>query len=132
MNEKIAIVKGDKNIRSEKKTAEVLNEFFSNVVTNLNQIYQTSENISHLVIKAIVKCRAHPSVIAIKGNCISKSNFNFLFVEKVDILKEIKMLQSNKVIQNADISSKLIKDNAEIFAGFIFISALNSLFSHRN
>ena len=71
LNEKIAIVKGDKNIRSEKKTAKVLNEFFSNVVTNLNQIYQTSENISHLVIKAIVKCRAHPNVIAIKGNCIS-------------------------------------------------------------
>ena len=38
--------------------------------------------------------RAHPSVIAIKENCTYKCNFNFAFVEKVDILKEIKMLQS--------------------------------------
>ena len=102
-----------------------MNEFFSNVVTNLNipefnQIDRTSENISDPVIKAIVKYRTHPSIIAIKGNCTSKSNFNFLFVEKVDILKEIKMLQSNKVAQNTDIPTKLIKDNADIFAEFIF------------
>ena len=104
-----------------------MNEFFSNVVTNLNipqfnQIYQTSENISDPVIKAILKYRAHPSTIAIKENCASKSDFNFSFVEKVDILKEIKMLQSNKATQNTDIPTKLIKDNADIFAQFIFVS----------
>ena len=102
-----------------------MNEFFSNVVTNLNipqfnQIDRTSENISDPVIKAIVKYRAHPSIITIKENCPSKSNFNFN--EKVDILKEIKMLQSNKATQNTDIPTKLIKDNADIFAEFIFIS----------
>ena len=58
-NEKITIVEGDKIIRSDKETAKVLNEFFSNVVTNLNipqfnQIDQTSKNISDPVIKAIV------------------------------------------------------------------------------
>ena len=126
-NEKITIVEGDKIIRSDKETAKVLNEFFSNVVTNLNipqfnQIDRTSENIRDPVIKAIVKYRAHPSIIAIKENCASKSNFNFSFVEKVDILKEIKMLQSNKATQNTDIPTKLIKDNADIFAEFIFIS----------
>ena len=35
-NEKIRIVEGDKIIRSDKETAKDLNEFFSNVVTNLN------------------------------------------------------------------------------------------------
>ena len=69
-----------------------------------------------------MKYRAHPSVIAIKENCTSKSNFNFLFVEKVDIVKEIKMLQSNKATQNTDIPTKLIKNNADIFAEFIFLS----------
>ena len=67
-----------------------MNEFFSNVVTNLNipqfnQIDRTSENISDPVIKAMVKYRAHPSATAIKENCISKSNFNFSFVEKVEM-----------------------------------------------
>ena len=74
------------------------------------------------MIKAIVKYRAYPSIIAIKENCTSKSNFNFSFFEKVDILKEIKMLQSNKATQNTDIPTKLIKDNADIFAEFVFIS----------
>ena len=66
--------------------------------------------------------RAHQSVIKIKENCTFKSNFNFSFVEKVDILKEIKMLQSNKATQNADIPTKLIKDNADIFREFVFTS----------
>ena len=100
---------------------------FSNVVTNLNipqfnQIDRTSENISDPVIKAIVKNRAHPSVIEIKENCTSKSNFNFSFVEKVDILKEIKMLKSNKATQNTKIPTKLVKHNAVIFMDFFFTS----------
>ena len=67
-----------------------------------------------------MKYRAHPSVTVIKENCTSKSNFNFSFVEKVDILKEIKMLQSNKATKNTDIPTKLIKDNADIFAEIVF------------
>ena len=35
-NEKITIAEGDKIIMSDKETAKVLNEFFSNVVNNLN------------------------------------------------------------------------------------------------
>ena len=100
-----------------------MNKFFSNVLVNFNipqfnQIDRTSENISDPVIKAMVKYRAHPSATAIKENCISKSNFNFSFVEKVDILKKIKMLQLNKATHNTDIPTKLIKDNADIFADF--------------
>ena len=65
----------------------------------------------------------------------SEPNFNFLFVEKVDVLKEIKMLQSNKALQNTNIPTKLIKGNADIFANFVLsasISALNNLLPHRN
>ena len=69
-----------------------------------------------------MKYRAHPIIIAIKENCSSKSNFNSSFVEKVDILNEIKMLQSNKATQNTDIPTTLIKGNADIFAEFVFIS----------
>ena len=69
-----------------------------------------------------MKYRAYSSVNAIKENCTSKSNFNFSFVEKVEILKEIKMLQSNEATQNTDIPTKLIKDNVDIFAEFVFTS----------
>ena len=103
-----------------------MNPFF-NVVTSLNipqfnKIDRPSENISDAVIKGIVKCRADPSIIAIKENCFSKPNFSFLVVEIVDIRKEIKMLQSNKATQNTDILTKLIKDNADFFAKFVFVS----------
>ena len=104
-------------------------------ISQFNQIHRTAENISDPVIKAIVKYKAHPSVIAIKETCTSKSNFNFWFAEKVDILKEIKMLQSNKATQNTDIPTKLIKGNADILQNLFLpasISALNSLFSDRN
>ena len=69
-----------------------------------------------------MKYRAYTSIIAIKEIFTSKSNFNVSFVEKVDILKEIKMFQSNKVTQNTDIPTNLTKDNAGIFPKFIFIS----------
>ena len=57
-----------------------------------------------------------------KESCTSKFNFNFSFVEKVDVMKEIKMLESNKTTQNTDIPTKLIKDNTDIFAELVFIS----------
>ena len=90
-NEKITTVAGDKIIEKDKGTAKILSEFFYNIVTNFNipqfnQIDLASEKTSDPVIKIIVKYRAHSSVIAVKGNCTSKSNFDFLFVDKGDIL----------------------------------------------
>ena len=72
-----------------RKTAKLFNKFFSNIVTNLNisQFNKTDlmfEKLSDPVINAIVKCRAHPSIVAIKEKCTSKSKFNFSFHEKAD------------------------------------------------
>ena len=79
--------------------------------------------------RTTVKYRAHPSIIAIKENCNSSTPFNFSFVDKEDILKEIKNLTANKAIQNTDIPTKLIKENSDIFADFI-VENLNDSFSH--
>ena len=68
-----------------------------------------------------------PVIQSLKLLCTSKSNFNFSFVEKVDTLKEIITSQSNKATKNTDITTKLIEDNEDILAGFIFIS-LNKRF----
>ena len=82
-----------------------------------------------------MKYKAHPSITT-KESCFSKYNFNISLVEKLDIVKEIKMLQSNKASQNTDkVLTKLIKGNTDIFTNF-FLSAstspLNSLLSHGN
>ena len=46
--------------------------------------------------KAVVKDRAHPSIIAVKKNGASDTRFNFLFEGKEDILKERMSLQTSK------------------------------------
>ena len=98
-----------------------MNSFLmSQPVLAFHNLIKLTKNISDAV--NIVKYRAHPSVIAIKENCTSKYNFDFSFVEKVVILTEIKMLQSNEAIQNTDIPIKSIKENADIFARFVFTS----------
>ena len=45
---------------------------------------------------------------------------SFSFIEENDILKEIKNLQINKDTQGSDISTKLIKNNSDLFVDFIF------------
>ena len=111
--------------KNDKETANVLNNFFFTVIQNL-KIPQYKEqdpmsaSISDPVTRAIVKYRAHPSIIAINENCNSSARFNFSFIDKEDILKEIKSLKANKATQNTDIPTKLIKENPNIFADFIF------------
>ena len=120
--------------KNDKETVKVLNNFFSTIFQNL-KIPQYKEQdlisayISDLVMRAIFKYRTHPSIIAIKENFNSSTPFNFLFVDKEDILKEIKNLKANKATQNTDITTKLIKENSDIFADFIFEN-LNDSISH--
>ena len=71
------------------------------------------------MVGAILKYRTHPSIIAIKENCNSSTRFNFSFVDKKD-MKEIKNLKPNKATQITDVPTKLIKENSDIFADFIF------------
>ena len=115
--------KGTKISKNDKATAKVLNNLFSTIIQNL-KIPQYKEkdlisaSISDPVMRGIIKYRAHPSIISIKENCHSSRHFNFLFVDKEDILKEIKKLKANKTTQNPDISTNF--ENSSIFADFFF------------
>ena len=118
-NEKINIIENDE------KTATVLNNFFSNInaslnISQYNETEPVSQNINDPLIAAIIKYRSHPSIVAIKDKCNSDLHFNFSFVEYDEIMKEINILKTNKATQNTDIPTKLIKENSDIFADFIF------------
>ena len=78
------------------------------------------ENINDPLLKAIVRYRNHPSIVAIKKFCNSKPHFSFKTVQKEEILKELNNLNINKATQNTDIPTKIIKENSDIFGGFIF------------
>ena len=113
-SKKITLVEGTKILKNDKETAKVLNNFFSTIIQNL-KILQYKEqdpiyaSISDPVMREIIKYKAHSSIIAIKKNYNSSTLFNFSIAHKEDILKEIKNLKANKVTQNTDIPTKLIK-----------------------
>ena len=69
------------------------------------------ENIIDPFLKAIDRYRHHPSILAIKKFCNSKSHFLFKNVQKEEILKELNNLKINKATQNTDIPTKIITEN---------------------
>ena len=73
------------------------------------------ENINDPLLKAFVRYRNHPSIVAIKKFCSSKSHFSFKNVQKEEILKELNNLNINKTTQNTSIPTKIIKENSDIF-----------------
>ena len=124
-NERITLIENDEIIETERGTAKVLNAYFSNIVQNLDiQQYNVDdlicENINDQLLQAIVRYRNHPSIVAIKKFCSSKSHFSFKNVQKEESLKELNNLNINKATQNTDIPTKIIKENSEIFGDFIF------------
>ena len=78
------------------------------------------ENINDPLLKAIVRYQNHPSIVAIKKFCDSKSHFSFKNVQNEKILKELNNLNINKATQKTDIPTKIIKENSDIFGDFIF------------
>ena len=129
-NEKISLVEGDDIVKTEKETATILNNFFSNIVKKLEiEPYETNDNIfqniSDPVLQAIIRYRDHPSITAINKKCDASSHFTFPKVSEEDILKEISNLKVNKATQGTDIPTKIIKENSDIFGEFI-LSNINS------
>ena len=77
-NEKITLVERDNIVENDKKTANVFNDFFSNIITNLGIPHYiegepVSQNIDDTLMKAIIKYRLRPSIIAIKENVFQVS-----------------------------------------------------------
>ena len=68
-------------MRSESETAEVLNNFFSNIVKNLKipgykNLNSNIENIKDPVFRAVLRFKKHASIIAIKEK-LKKDKISF-------------------------------------------------------
>ena len=79
------------------------------------------ENVADPIVKLILKYRDHPSILAIGEVCKEKSDSPFLFtgIDKEEILKEILNLDTSKACQDTDVPTKILKENADIFADFL-------------
>ena len=94
-NEKITLVEQSNIVENDIKTATIFNDFFSYIITNLGipqyiEGEPISQNINDPLMKAIVKYRLHPSIIAIKEKCVSSFPFSFSQVERDEIYKRNK------------------------------------------
>ena len=96
-----------------------LNDFFSNVVSNLNiPSYEdpsvNPDQFEDPVLKANERYKYHQSIKAIKENNLNKT-FTFQTISRSDIKKEILRLDNAKAIQESDILIKITKQNVDIF-----------------
>ena len=100
-NERITLIENDETIKTEKGAAKVLNAFFSIIDQNLD-IHQYNlddsicKNINDPLLRAIVRYQNHPSIVAMKKFCNSKTHFSFKNVQKEEILKELNNLNKQQ------------------------------------
>ena len=70
--------------------------------------------------KGILEYKNHPSIIAIQNNFKNQVKFAFEEMDLASIEKEIHNLKINKTSQSSDIPTKIIKENFDIFAEFLW------------
>ena len=118
-------MKRGKKISKEGEVAITLNDFFSNIVKNFN-VSEHNENtlhhrfFNHPTLKAFLKYKNYPSILTTRCATKHLSNFYFSEVDKKYVIKEIKNLKTNKVVQDLDITVNILKENADFFAEQIF------------
>ena len=131
LNEKIIIVENDEIISNDKEVAEVLN---TNIVSNLNiPEYPVNDpfidNINDPILKAIFKCKNHPSIKGIEKVSKLDKLFNFNKVDKEEVFKEIIGLDASKASQDTDVPTKIIKETADLFTYFV-LPSVNASFDN--
>ena len=77
--------------------------------------------------KAIMKYRCHPSIIAIKEKCNSNFSFSFSQVERDEIMKEISRLISIKQHKAQKYPQNLLK-KTQIFLEILFLKTTTIAF----
>ena len=101
--ESITLVKDDEIISDSQKVAELFNNFFANIVTELNLAIDEDllENVDHIrnpITKATEKYKNHPSVKLISEK-YDKNIFSFEYISFEQIEKEIRKLDTKKLVR---------------------------------
>ena len=106
-------------MKKDLETAKVLSNFFCNILQNLDisrflNDKPLASNTNDATLKAILKYRKHPSIIAIQNKCKDNGSFNFIEVDQKQIEKKKLKLDVNKASQSSNIPMK-IKKNLQYF-----------------
>ena len=134
---KITLIEDENLVSDNVEVANCVNNFFSNIVKNLEiPKYGVEDDLhvnmnSHPTFKAVFKYKNYPSIISIRHFRHQVSNFHFSCIDKNTIAKEIRGLRTTKASQDNDLPAKILKENADYFAEFICIQFNNSVNSSK-
>ena len=126
--DRIHLTENGEVVKTELETAETLNNFFGNVMKNLiipkySEYDPSIDRVESRTIRAILKYRNHPSILAIRER--KKAQISFCFKVSIEeIQKEILNLKNKKASQKSDIPTTIIKENSDIY-GKVLCSVIN-------
>ena len=110
------------NLRENTACAEILNNFFSHSVKNLDinrDLYTNNDtNLDDPIENIIERFKTHPSVVRIWEKGYKTNNFSFHIVPQSDVYRVIKNIGS-KAYQKDNIPPKVLSDNADVLSSFI-------------
>ena len=111
----IKLVEGDKLPQDHSEVAEELNHFFKEVVwtlyVNENSYINNPDsiNFSDLIEKAISKYKIYPSISLINDKIVNQDKFSFKPISKLDIDKEVQLINPKKASASESIPPKILK-----------------------
>ena len=101
--EKITLIENENLVSDDAEAANCLNNFFFNIVKNLEIPKYTVEDDMHLnmnshpIFKAVFKYKYYPSIISIRRFRHQVLNFHFSCIDKNTVLKETRGLSTTKI-----------------------------------
>ena len=131
-HDKIILVEDDEILSENEQISESLNNFFADVIINLNipQYEDPTSNTNGIddpVSRAIEKYKNYPSIKHIKTNNENNVSFRFQQIQAIEAEKELNKLDCSKALQDLDILTELIKDNIDIFVPVLLTEFNESL-----
>ena len=133
--ESITLVQNDSIVSNDNEVANIFNEYFSNLVEGLN-LHAPENLVNHYckgedpISSTILKYQNHPSITATKKIHLLNI-FSFKNASISDIKKGSQNLYTSKATQKSDLPTKIIKENFDMLAPFLF-GSVNSFIDWSN
>ena len=96
------------------------------MIPKYSEFDPSSDRVENRTIRAILKYRNYPSILAIPQRKKFQISFCFKEVSIEEIQKDILNLNNKKASQNSDIPTKIIKENSDIY-GKVLCSFINDM-----
>ena len=120
----MTLIENGEIITDEHLVAEKLNNFFTDVIENLDiepflATVTNEDNDIDSIDFIVKKYNNHPSILKIKGHVTNNKSFSFKTISENEILKLIKNLDIHKACVEDDIPTKSLIENSDIISNYI-------------